>query len=91
MTTTAGHRWIDAESGTVLDSWYPVNAEPKRTCAAEAAGLVRGESFEVTIDHDAEPKDVSDAYLRLQLLSRREVAPHGICLLYTSPSPRDRG
>ena len=80
MTTTAGHRWIDAESGTVLDSWYPVNAEPKRTCAAEAAGLVRGESFEITIDHDAEPKDVSDAYLRLQLLSRREVAPHGINL-----------
>ena len=80
MTTAAGHRWIDVETGTVLDSWYPVNGEPKRSCAAEAAGLVRGESFEITIDHDGEPVDVSDAYLRLHLLSRREVAPHGINL-----------
>ncbi len=78
MTTAAGHRWIDAESGTVLDSWYPVHAEPKRACAAEAAGLIRGEAFEITIDHDAPPADVSDAYLRLHLLSRRDVAPHGI-------------
>ncbi len=78
MTTAAGHRWIDAESGTVLDSWYPVNADPKRACAAESAGLIRGEAFEITIDHDAPPSDVSDAYLRLHLLSRREVAPHGI-------------
>ena len=78
MTTAAGHRWIDAESGTVLDSWFPVDAEPKRACAAEAAGLIRGEAFEITIDHDAPPGDVSDAYLRLHLLSRREVAPHGI-------------
>ncbi len=80
MTTAAGHRWIDAESGTVLDSWYPIGAEPKRACAAEAAGLIRGESFEITIDNDAAPADVSDAYLRLHLLSRREVAPHGINL-----------
>ena len=80
MTTATGHRWIDVETQTVLDSWYPVNAEPARACAAEAAGLVRGEAFEITIDAAAAPADVSDAYLRLHLLSRREVAPHGVNL-----------
>jgi len=78
MTTAQGHRWIDVESDTVLDSWFPVGADPVRACGAEAAGLIRGEQFSVTIDPDAEPVDVSDAYLRLHLLSRREVAPHGI-------------
>lgn len=62
----------------MLDSWYPVDAEPTRGCAAELAGIIRGEAFEITIDHDAPPADVSDAYLRLHLLSRREVAPHGL-------------
>ena len=80
MTTAAGHRWIDVESGTVLDSWFPVSAEPKRACSAQATGLIRGESFEITIDPDAAPVDVSDAYLRLHMLSRRDVAPHGINL-----------
>ncbi len=80
MTTATGHRWIDGETGTVLDSWYPTRVEPVRACVAESVGLVRGETFEITIDADAPPADVSDAYLRLHLLSRREVAPHGIDL-----------
>lgn len=80
MTTAAGHRWIDVETNTVLDSWFPVEAEPKRACAAERVGLVRGESFEITIDPEGGPVDVSDAYLRLHMLSRRDVAPHGISL-----------
>ncbi len=80
MTTATGHRWIDVETNTVLDSWYPVGAEPLRACAAEKAGIVRGEAFEITIDHHSGPVGVSDAYLRLHLLSRREVAPHGITL-----------
>ena len=80
MTTATGHRWIDVETDTVLDSWYPVGTDPKRACAAERAGLVRGESFEITIDPESGPVDVSDAYLRLHLLSRRDVTPHGITL-----------
>ena len=80
MITARGHRWIDVESDTVLDSWYPVDAEPIRACGAETVGLVRGETFEITIDTDAAPADVSDAYLRLHLLSRGEVAPHGLNL-----------
>lgn len=80
MTTAVGHRWIDSETGTVLDSWFPTSAEPLRACVAESVGMVRGEAFEITIDPDAPPADVSDAYLRLHLLSCRDVAPHGINL-----------
>ncbi|MGI9606163.1 MAG: DapH/DapD/GlmU-related protein [Acidimicrobiales bacterium] len=80
MITASGHRWIDSTSNTVLDSWYPAGGDPVRGCAAEAVGLIRGESFEIAIDPAAPPADVSDAYLRLHLLSRREVAPHGIAL-----------
>lgn len=80
MTPTAGHRWIDVGTDAVLDSWFPLGAEPKRACVAESVGLIRGESFEITIDPGEPPADVSDAYLRLHLLSRREVAPHGINL-----------
>ena len=80
MTTAAGHRWIDVETDTVLDSWYTERSDAVRACVAESVGIVRGESFEITIDNDAPPVDVSDAYLRLHLLSRRTVAPHGINL-----------
>ena len=80
MTTAAGHRWIDVETDVVLDSWFPSTADPTRSCLAEQVGLIRGEAFEITIDPEAGPSDVSDAYLRLHLLSRREVAPHGISL-----------
>ena len=86
MITARGHRWIDAETSTVLDSWYPVDSEPIRGCPAEAAGLVRGESFEIEIDPAAPPQDVSDAYLRLHLLSRREVAPHELDLTGVFPT-----
>lgn len=80
MTTAAGHRWIDVRTDTVLDSWFPIGVEPVRACAAQRAGLIRGEVFELTIDQSDAPTDVSDAYLRLHLLSRREVAPHAINL-----------
>lgn len=80
MLTATGHRWIDTESGTVLDSWYPEAAPAERGCPAGDVGLIRGETFEISIDPDGAPQDVSDAYLRLHLLSRREVQPHGINL-----------
>ena len=64
MTTARGHRWIDVESDTVLDSWYPQGVDPARSCGAESVGLVRGEAFEITIDPESAPVDVSDAYLR---------------------------
>ena len=39
---------------------------------------------------DSSPKSIPEAYLKLHLLSHRLAKPNSICLLYTSPSPRDR-
>lgn len=74
-----GHSYIDTESGAVLDVWFPAGGiEPRRSCPAERHGLIRGEQIEVTIASLDEPAaDAADAYLRLHLLSRRVVQPHG--------------
>jgi len=47
---------------------------------AATAGFIRGETVTISIDPDIPPADVSDAYLRLHLLSRREFQPHGLNL-----------
>jgi len=81
MTVTAvGHSFVDVETGTRLDVWYPgAGVEPKRTCLAERLGLVRGETVTTSIEDLATPPvDPADAYLRLHLLSRREVIPNAI-------------
>ncbi|RZV42510.1 MAG: tetrahydrodipicolinate succinyltransferase [Acidimicrobiales bacterium] len=80
MITATGHRWVDADTDVVLDSWYPASGDANRGCAAETVGVVRGETFEISIDPEAAPADASDAYLRLHLLSRRTFAPHGLNL-----------
>ena len=83
MTITAvGHSYIDVATGTRLDVWYPSgDVEPSRSCLAEEVGLVRGEVVTTTIeDLDAAPSDTADAYLRLHLLSRREVKPNSISM-----------
>jgi len=80
MTITAtGHSYVDVASGTRLDVWYPAEgSEPRRSCLAERLGLIRGEVITTTIDDLGAPAgDLADAYLRLHLLSRREVQPHG--------------
>jgi 2,3,4,5-tetrahydropyridine-2-carboxylate N-succinyltransferase len=77
-------------SGEVLDTWFPApSLAPLGDFPAEEndslAGLagtdadrqVRREVVEVEIDLDTPPADVSDAYLRLHLLSHRLVPPHG--------------
>ncbi len=94
MTRTAyayGLATIDA-AGTVLDTWYPAPAlgeppadleAPESLVAAERTDEVRGVAVEVvfaSIDLDAAPADVPDAYLRLHLLSHRLVQPHGLNL-----------
>lgn len=81
MTVTAtGHSYLDTESGTRLDVWYPIDGvEPNRTCLAEKLGFVRGEVVTTTIeDLDQPPVDAADAYLRLHLLSRRAHQPNSI-------------
>ena len=80
MTITAvGHSYFDAETDTQLDVWYPNSGvDPNRSCMAEKLGLVQGRLVEVAIeDVDAQAEDLSDAYLRLHMLSRREIQPHG--------------
>lgn len=83
MTITAvGHSYVDVASGTRLDVWYPSEGvDPARSCPAEELGLIRGEVVTTTIDDlDAAPVDLADAYLRLHLLSRREVEPNTISM-----------
>lgn len=81
-TTATGHSYLDSESGATLDVWFPDGEiDPKRTCLAEQAGLIRGEAVTVTISSFDEPAtSAAEAYLRLHLLSRRVVVPHGINL-----------
>jgi 2,3,4,5-tetrahydropyridine-2,6-dicarboxylate N-succinyltransferase len=77
----------------VLDTWFPdpqlgepgPAAGPPHELSAltgvHEAAIERSVRLEVVltqIDLDAPPADVSDAYLRLHLLSHRLIAPHGL-------------
>jgi len=92
MTRTAygyGLATIDA-NGTVLDTWYPKptlgdppahHRVPTELDGAARYDALRGVTVSVVftqIDCDAAPEGVSDAYLRLHLLSHRIVPPHGV-------------
>jgi 2,3,4,5-tetrahydropyridine-2,6-dicarboxylate N-succinyltransferase len=76
--TATGHSYVDVASGTRLDAWYPAEgSDPKRSCLAEQVGMIRGEVITTVIDDlDAPATDLADAYLRLHMLSRRELQPH---------------
>jgi 2,3,4,5-tetrahydropyridine-2,6-dicarboxylate N-succinyltransferase len=82
-------------SGAVLDTWFPApalgdpgpdagpHAVPADLAALEVTDphrRVRQSVVRTVIDLDVPPADVSDAYLRLHLLSHRLVAPHGLNL-----------
>ena len=75
------------KDGTVLDTWYPapvLGALPA-SAPTELAALatvdnargIRREVVGIEIDLTNPPTSVSDAYLRLHLLSHRLVKPHG--------------
>jgi 2,3,4,5-tetrahydropyridine-2-carboxylate N-succinyltransferase len=74
-------------SGAVLDTWYPEPvlgniSTPVLPFLSALAGVdeIRGVKREVVsleIDLDSAPESVSDAYLRLHLLSHRVIKPHG--------------
>jgi len=91
MTTAWGFGLATiADDGTTLDTWYPAAAlgdvpadaaPPEALTAlagADEARRVRLEVVTTQIDLADPPKDVSDAYLRLHLLSARVVRPHGL-------------
>ena len=79
-------------SGQVLDTWFPSPAlgapadgdvAPRELVAAQTADEDRQVTITLVksvIDLDAAPSDVSDAYLRLHLLSTRLVQPRTINL-----------
>jgi 2,3,4,5-tetrahydropyridine-2,6-dicarboxylate N-succinyltransferase len=91
MTTAWGFGLATiADDGTTLDTWFPAPAlgdapadatPPEALAALAGADDVRRVRLEVVtteIDLADPPKDVSDAYLRLHLLSARLVRPHGL-------------
>jgi 2,3,4,5-tetrahydropyridine-2-carboxylate N-succinyltransferase len=91
MTTAWGFGLATiADDGTTLDTWYPepalgevpADAVPPESLAAltgaDEARRVRLEVVTTQIDLADPPKEVSDAYLRLHLLSARVVRPHGL-------------
>jgi 2,3,4,5-tetrahydropyridine-2-carboxylate N-succinyltransferase len=96
MTRSAwGHGLVTStDDGSVLDAWFPSPALGEPGGAGELSaphGLealvgedpVRGVSRDirlVTVDLDAAPSDVPDAYLRLHLLSHRVCAPNTVNL-----------
>ena len=84
-----------ASDGTVLDTWFPSPAlgalptgrdrwiVPAELCEAagdDARRAVRLEAITVEITLDAAPASISDAYLRLHLLSHLLVLPNSINL-----------
>ena len=76
-----------ANTGEVLDVWFDSLGIGKLTenngpdlsqfTGVDALREVTKSIVSVEIDLDTPPKDVADAYLRLQLLSHRIVKPHG--------------
>ncbi|MCP2263023.1 2,3,4,5-tetrahydropyridine-2,6-dicarboxylate N-succinyltransferase [Promicromonospora thailandica] len=93
MTTAWGFGLATiADDGTTLDTWYPAPAlgdapagvTPPGSLSALAGTddvrRVRHEVVTTQIDLADPPKDASDAYLRLHLLSTRLVRPHGLSL-----------
>ncbi|MEI7539963.1 MAG: 2,3,4,5-tetrahydropyridine-2,6-dicarboxylate N-succinyltransferase [Actinomycetes bacterium] len=91
MTTLAsGHGIATVAAGKVLDVWYPSPALaalspviPSELSALVGSDEIRGISREIIsleIDITVAPKNTSDAYLRLHLLSHRLVKPHGVTL-----------
>lgn len=77
-----GHRYIDSETGSTIDTWFPrSNKQIGRSCLAEKVGLIKGEFIEVNIESlSSSPVSTEDAYLRLHLLSECEVRPNEINL-----------
>ena len=74
-------------SGAVLDTWFPEPvlgnlSHPVLPFLSALAGVdeirgVKREVVSIEIDLDKAPESVSDAYLRLHLLSHRVIKPHG--------------
>lgn len=77
-----GHRYIDADTGTVLDTWFPKsNTQLTRSCLAQSCGLITSDHVEVAMtDPASPPQSTEDVYLRLHLLSECVYKPNDLNL-----------
>ncbi len=86
--TASGHGLATVSlNGAVLDTWFPEPllgnlSGPVLPFLSALAGVdeirgVKREVISLEIDLDKAPESVSDAYLRLHLLSHRVIKPHG--------------
>jgi 2,3,4,5-tetrahydropyridine-2-carboxylate N-succinyltransferase len=85
----SGHGIATIAGGVVLDTWFPeptlatlpsIPATLKSLVGSDDIRGVTKELVSIEIDLNAAPTSVSDAYLRLHLLSHRLVKPHGLNL-----------
>jgi 2,3,4,5-tetrahydropyridine-2-carboxylate N-succinyltransferase len=82
-----GHGIATLSGTTVLDVWFPnpslgalvgqPDASLSELVGTDEVRGVRKEVVSIEIDLSIAPKDATDAYLRLHLLSHRLVKPHG--------------
>ncbi|XOV83510.1 MAG: DapH/DapD/GlmU-related protein [bacterium] len=77
-----GHRYADAQTGTVLDTWFPSDNLPRRrSCLALKLGLIKADTVEVETTPFAQPpQNTEEAYLRLHLLSECVQRPNSMNL-----------
>lgn len=77
-----GNRYIDIESGSTLDTWFPRNNQRiKRNCLAQKLGIIHSDFVEIEIDDfDAPATSTEEAYLRLHLLSECVMQPNSMNL-----------
>lgn len=77
-----GHQYIDAESGAVMDTWFPRgDRQVRRNCLAKAIGFLEDRFVEVPIpDYAAPVASTEDAWLRLHLLSECAMPPNSMNL-----------
>ena len=75
-----GQRYVDIQSGKVIDAYFPDNPSSRRSCLAVKYGLIREEKFELSSELGEPILSVEDAYYRLHMLSRRAAAPNTLCL-----------
>ncbi len=86
----SGHAIATIANGVVLDSWFPApqlgvlntqaSAQIKSLVGKDDVRAITRELVSIEIDLSVAPATVSDAYLRLHLLSHRLVKPHGLAL-----------
>lgn len=82
MNRRLGHRYVDVETGTTLDTWFPRDGKRiERNCLAQKLGLIRADFTEMAIgDFSVPASTTEEAYLRLHLLSECEMPPNSMNL-----------